>query len=74
MRRSSLRPQRCPISTCISGSAPTSSSLVPLAVTVQVSGWQPPVRFSASSAGTSAPNLLSGQASKRGTTNRPLVD
>jgi hypothetical protein len=67
MWRSALRPQRCLISICISGSAPRSSSLVLPAGPGRVSGSQPLVRFSASNAGTSARSLLTFRASKRET-------
>jgi hypothetical protein len=74
MWRSALRPQRCLISTCISGSAPRSSRLVLSAGPKRVSGWQPPVRFCASSAGTSARCLLRFRASNRATTKHAQVD
>jgi hypothetical protein len=74
MWRSALRPQRCQISTCISGSAPRSSRLVLSAGPVRVSGWQPPVRFCASSAGTSARSLLRFRASNRATTKHARAD
>jgi len=74
MWRSALRPQRCLISICISGSAPRSSSLVLPAGPGRVSGLQPLVRFSASNAGTSARSPLTFRTSKRETTKHAQVE
>jgi hypothetical protein len=74
MGRSALRPQRCLISICISGSAPRSSSLVLPAGPGRVSGWQPLARFPASNAGTSARSPLTFRTSKRETTKHAQVE
>ena len=74
MWKSALRPQRCQTSICISGFAPRSSRLVLSAGPGRVSGWQPPARFCASSAGTSARSLLRFRASNKATTKHARVD